>query len=79
MLTSNQRAALAARLRQGRAAPSQTIPSRPADQRDLPLSFAQEQLWFLDKLAPGRSTYTSRYCSAEQGAARTPAHPNCPC
>src|SRR5579885_1923333 len=27
----------------------------PTDQ--LPLSFGQEQLWFLDQLAPGRATY----------------------
>jgi amino acid adenylation domain-containing protein len=57
MLTSNQRAALSARLRQGRDRQSEAIPPRPAGLRDLPLSFAQEQLWFLDKLAPGRPTY----------------------
>ncbi|HEY3905744.1 MAG TPA: amino acid adenylation domain-containing protein [Streptosporangiaceae bacterium] len=57
MLTDNQRAALAARLRQGRATASETIPPRPPDQQHIPLSFAQEQLWFLDQLAPGRPTY----------------------
>ncbi|HET7012556.1 MAG TPA: amino acid adenylation domain-containing protein [Streptosporangiaceae bacterium] len=57
MLTSNQRAALAARLRQGRDAPSAAISPRPAGQRDLPLSFAQEQLWFLHRFAPGQPAY----------------------
>ena len=57
MLTDNQRAALAARLRQGRATSSETIPPRPPGQQQLPLSFAQEQLWYLDHLAPGRPTY----------------------
>ncbi|HXS65860.1 MAG TPA: amino acid adenylation domain-containing protein [Streptosporangiaceae bacterium] len=57
MLTANQRDALAARLRQGRDGPSAAIPPRPAELRDLPLSFAQEQLWFLHRFAPGQSTY----------------------
>jgi amino acid adenylation domain-containing protein len=57
MLTDHQRAALAARLRQGRTPSSATIPPRPPGQQHIPLSFAQEQLWFLDQLAPGRPTY----------------------
>ena len=57
MLTDNQRAALTARLRQGRATARETIPPRPPDQQHLPLSFAQEQLWFIDQLSPGRPTY----------------------
>ncbi len=33
-----------------------SIPRVPRD-RPLPLSFAQERLWFLDRLEPGRATY----------------------
>jgi amino acid adenylation domain-containing protein len=33
------------------------IGRRPADAGDAPLSFMQERLWFLERLAPGRSTY----------------------
>lgn len=58
MLTDSQRAALTARLPKGRAAASAAIPSRTAGRGDdLPLSFAQEQLWFIDRLAPGQPTY----------------------
>src|SRR3984957_5362240 len=57
MLTDAQRAAVAARLQRGRTAGRAGIPRRAAEQADLPLSFAQEQLWFLDKLAPGLPTY----------------------
>ncbi|MCA2217971.1 non-ribosomal peptide synthetase [Jidongwangia harbinensis] len=59
MLTDSQRAKLAARLRQGRTDPdANRIPRRRADLTEIPLSSGQEQLWFLDQLAPGRSTYT---------------------
>ncbi|MEO9239670.1 MAG: hypothetical protein ABI418_16435, partial [Jatrophihabitantaceae bacterium] len=58
MLTRSQREALAARLRaeqQPSGAPG--IAPRPAGLTDLPLSHAQEQLWFLDRFAPGQPTY----------------------
>jgi amino acid adenylation domain-containing protein len=42
-----------------RSAGSLLAPIRhlPPETRDLPLSFAQERLWFLDRLDPGRATY----------------------
>jgi amino acid adenylation domain-containing protein len=58
MLSEARRAAVTARLRRGRSARApRHITRRPADIADLPASFGQEQLWFLDRLAPGRSTY----------------------
>ncbi len=58
MLTDAQRAALTARVRRGRpAAPDARIARRPAGLADPPASYGQEQLWFLDRFAPGRSTY----------------------
>jgi amino acid adenylation domain-containing protein len=57
MLTESERAALAARLRRGRERLASEIPRRPDDLTELPLSFGQEQLWFLDRLAPGLPTY----------------------
>lgn len=38
-------------------AQSTGIPRRRAGLEELPLSFGQEQLWFIDQLAPGLSTY----------------------
>jgi amino acid adenylation domain-containing protein len=55
-LTDEQRQLLAARLRKGRAAQPDRIQRRAPD-ADIPLSFAQEQLWFLDRFAPGLPTY----------------------
>jgi amino acid adenylation domain-containing protein len=58
MLSDSQRAALSARLRRRRdtSAPGR-ITRRPAGLEPLPASFGQEQLWFLDRFAPGRTTY----------------------
>jgi amino acid adenylation domain-containing protein len=55
-LSESQRALLAQRLRRGRGAVSTGIPRR-APGAEIPLSFGQEQLWFIDQFAPGLSTY----------------------
>ena len=59
MLKDSERAVLAARLRRGRVAGAGAgkIPRRPAGLADLPLSYGQEQLWFVDQFAPGLGTY----------------------
>ena len=57
MLTDSQLEALTARLRRGRESLAGEIPRRPAGLGDLPLSYGQEQLWFLDRFAPGLSAY----------------------
>jgi amino acid adenylation domain-containing protein len=58
MLSNSQRALLAARLRQGRENVAVAgIPRRRPGLQEIPLSFGQEQLWFLDQLAPGLPTY----------------------
>jgi len=44
-------------------------PIRRADRgRELPLSFAQERLWFLDRLEPGRATYNVGTAVVLEGA-----------
>src|SRR5579863_8789375 len=61
MLTDSQRAALSLRLRKNHAETGAPEPAalRPRDPQlaDLPLSFGQEQLWFLDRFAPGQAMY----------------------
>jgi amino acid adenylation domain-containing protein len=57
VLTESQRALLAARLRRGRERSPDGMVRRPPDTADLPLSRGQEQLWFLDRFAPGLATY----------------------
>ena len=47
MLSEAQRSSLAARLRQGREHAIDVIPRRGPEVRELPLSFGQEQLWFV--------------------------------
>ena len=60
MLSEAQRAVLAARLRRGREGTTGTaerIPRRSAGMTDLPLSYGQQQLWFVDQFAPGQAVY----------------------
>ena len=59
MLTDEQQEALELRLRQRRRTVHQAdqIPRRGAGVARLPLSAGQEQLWFLDRFAPGMATY----------------------
>jgi len=42
---------------EGAAAPAARIPRRLAELALIPASFAQERLWFLDRLAPGNTAY----------------------
>src|SRR5579859_3726981 len=56
-LTESQRLALAARLRRGRAAAADSIERRDPGRTELPLSFGQQQLWFIDRFAPGQGMY----------------------
>jgi amino acid adenylation domain-containing protein len=63
-LSPEQRARLEARLAGEAAAPE--IPRRPAN-GPAPLSFAQQRLWFLDRLAPGQATYNMPLALALDG------------
>ncbi|MFE0592803.1 amino acid adenylation domain-containing protein [Micromonospora echinospora] len=49
-------ALIASRLRKRRAAPAAGITPRPPE-ATVPLSYAQERVWFMDQLAPGEAAY----------------------
>jgi hypothetical protein len=58
MLSQEQRAELAARLRRGQAGDATGRIGRRGPGLGIPTaSFGQEQLWFLDQFAPGQVTY----------------------
>jgi amino acid adenylation domain-containing protein len=57
VLKDSEREALHARLRRGRENVVSEIPRRAPGRTDLPLSYGQEQLWFLDHFAPGMAAY----------------------
>ena len=61
MLSDAQRQALTARLRRAQGGAQAGIVRRAPDTKDLPLSFGQEQLWFMDRFAPGLPTYNIAY------------------
>jgi amino acid adenylation domain-containing protein len=66
-------AALEAALSAGSAAAA-APPIRPVPRNgNLPLSFAQERLWFLDRLAPGNAAYNIPLALAAQGELSLPA------
>jgi amino acid adenylation domain-containing protein len=64
-LSAAKRALVEARLR-GQVRSSGIVPRARRD--DAPLSFAQERLWFVDRLEPGRATYTIRVAQRLAGA-----------
>ncbi|HVR95631.1 MAG TPA: amino acid adenylation domain-containing protein, partial [Thermoanaerobaculia bacterium] len=58
---------------QGLAAPAiRAVPRGPRD-RPLPLSFAQERLWFLDRLEPGSAVYNMPAALGLRGGLDVPA------
>ena len=73
MLTRSERAALAAQLRAGRPEGAGKIPRRPAGLTDLPLSYGQEQLWFIDQFAPGLPAYNLTFALRLTGPLDTSA------
>ena len=54
-----------ARLARTSGADAERFPT--ADRDDLVLSWAQERLWFLDRLEPGKAIYIMPFCTAIQG------------
>ena len=56
-LTPEQRELLALRLRNAQAARTDDPATQRRSESALPLSFTQEQLWFLDRLDPGTPVY----------------------
>jgi hypothetical protein len=55
----------------GEAAQAPPLVPLPRDGSPLPLSFAQQRLWFLDRLEPGAATYNMPYALRLRGALDT--------
>jgi amino acid adenylation domain-containing protein/non-ribosomal peptide synthase protein (TIGR01720 family)/FkbM family methyltransferase len=66
-------AAAAERARVGEGAPGMPALTRAAREGDLPLSYAQQRLWFLDQLEPGGSLYNLPFSAYLEGALDLPA------
>ncbi len=69
-LSREQRALLFEQVRKRKeaaAAPSGRIPRRPASMAAVPASFAQERLWFMDRLAPGNPAFNISYALRLRG------------
>src|SRR5689334_7411364 len=56
-LSSEKRRALEAELRARAIKDRLSIPPRQGTETEFPLSFAQQRLWFLDRLQPGNTAY----------------------
>ncbi len=65
-------AQLAALIAGARAAPVTALAARPRPER-IPLSFAQQRLWFLDQLEPGSATYNMPVAARLTGPLSIPA------
>ncbi|HJQ02898.1 MAG TPA: amino acid adenylation domain-containing protein [Jatrophihabitans sp.] len=57
MLSQAERQALTVQFRAQQLSARSPMVRRPPELTEIPLSYAQEQLWFLDRLAPGLPTY----------------------
>src|SRR5260370_30472901 len=73
MLSESQREALALRLRRGRENLVSEIRRRPAGLAEPPLSYGQEQLWFVDRFLPGQPMYNIPNAIALTGPLETAA------
>ncbi|MFD7072551.1 condensation domain-containing protein, partial [Streptomyces sp. NPDC059913] len=68
LFTSPTPAALAEAVRDAEAADAAPLVPRERDGDPLPLSFAQQRLWFLDKLTPGSAEYLVPFGLRVRGA-----------